>query len=39
MMLRKIRLLIRRIRYRFARKDTTDQKIEAIIKYDPLDIL
>ena len=38
-MLRKILLMIRRIRYRFAKKDTIDQKIEAIIKYDPLDIL
>ena len=38
-MLRKILLMIRRIRYRFARKDTAEQKIEAIIKYDPLDIL
>ena len=39
MMLRKILLMIRRIRYRLAKKDTTEQEIEAIIKYDPLDIL
>ena len=38
-MLRKILLLIRRIRYRFAKKDTIDQKIDAILKHDPLDLL